>query len=74
MILPPKKNYIPQFLKQREINSYFASKVPIGDLRHIPGRDWSVLKTRMSIYRTIFHRTSLPCIPISVHVTCVPLK
>jgi hypothetical protein len=24
VILPPKKNYIPQFLKQRDINSYFA--------------------------------------------------
>jgi hypothetical protein len=23
VILPPKKNYIPQFLKQRDINSYF---------------------------------------------------
>ncbi len=22
MIVPPKKNYIPQFLKQRDINSY----------------------------------------------------
>jgi hypothetical protein len=25
VILPPKKNYIPQFLKQRDINSYFKS-------------------------------------------------
>jgi hypothetical protein len=25
VILPPKKNYIPQFLKQRDINSYYAS-------------------------------------------------
>jgi hypothetical protein len=25
VILPPKKNYIPQFLKQRDINSYFAT-------------------------------------------------
>jgi hypothetical protein len=24
VIVPPKKNYIPQFLKQRDINSYFA--------------------------------------------------
>jgi hypothetical protein len=24
VILPPKKNYIPQFLKQRDINSYSA--------------------------------------------------
>ena len=23
VILPPKKNYIPQFLKQRDINSYY---------------------------------------------------
>jgi hypothetical protein len=27
VILPPKKNYIPQFLKQRDINSYFFPKV-----------------------------------------------
>jgi hypothetical protein len=25
VILPPKKNYIPQFLKQRDINSYYYS-------------------------------------------------
>jgi hypothetical protein len=25
VILPPKKNYIPQFLKQRDINSYYAT-------------------------------------------------
>jgi hypothetical protein len=25
VILPPKKNYIPQFLKQRDINSYYVS-------------------------------------------------
>jgi hypothetical protein len=25
VILPPKKNYIPQFLKQRDINSYYAA-------------------------------------------------
>jgi hypothetical protein len=25
VILPPKKNYIPQFLKQRDINSYCLS-------------------------------------------------
>jgi hypothetical protein len=24
VILPPKKNYIPQFLKQRNINSYYV--------------------------------------------------
>jgi hypothetical protein len=23
VILPPQKNYIPQFLKQRDINSYY---------------------------------------------------
>jgi hypothetical protein len=27
VILPPKKNYIPQFLKQRDINSYYVSVV-----------------------------------------------
>jgi hypothetical protein len=25
VILPPKKNYIPQFLKQRDINSYYQA-------------------------------------------------
>ncbi len=25
VIVPPKKNYIPQFLKQRDINSYIRS-------------------------------------------------
>jgi hypothetical protein len=25
VILPPKKNYIPQFLKQRDINSYYLN-------------------------------------------------
>jgi hypothetical protein len=25
VILPPKKNYIPQFLKQRDINSYSSA-------------------------------------------------
>jgi hypothetical protein len=24
VILPPQKNYIPQFLKQRDINSYYV--------------------------------------------------
>jgi hypothetical protein len=27
VIVPPKKNYIPQFLKQRDINSYFSSQI-----------------------------------------------
>jgi hypothetical protein len=30
VILPPKKNYIPQFLKQRDINSYILSKQNLG--------------------------------------------
>jgi hypothetical protein len=34
VILPPKKNYIPQFLKQRDINSYFL--VPISRLGSTP--------------------------------------
>jgi hypothetical protein len=25
VIVPQKKNYVPQFLKQRDINSYFLS-------------------------------------------------
>jgi hypothetical protein len=28
VILPPKKNYIPQFLKQRDINSYYNMGTP----------------------------------------------
>jgi hypothetical protein len=28
VILPPKKNYIPQFLKQRDINSYNLLEEP----------------------------------------------
>jgi hypothetical protein len=27
VILPPKKNYIPQFLKQRDINSYYGNNL-----------------------------------------------
>ncbi len=34
VILPPKKNYIPQFLKQRDINSYI---LPIGYFLHERG-------------------------------------
>jgi hypothetical protein len=26
VIVPPKKNYIPQFLKQRDINSYYPNQ------------------------------------------------
>jgi hypothetical protein len=26
VIVPPKKNYIPQFLKQRDINSYYRTR------------------------------------------------
>ena len=30
VIVPPKKNYIPQFLKQRDINSYYSfAQAPI---------------------------------------------
>jgi hypothetical protein len=28
VILPPKKNFIPQFLKQRDINSYSSWEDP----------------------------------------------
>jgi hypothetical protein len=30
VIVPPKKNYIPQFLKQRGINSYYACRIGMG--------------------------------------------
>jgi hypothetical protein len=39
VILPPKKNYIPQFLKQRDINSYYRTQ---NFLIHIPSRAISV--------------------------------
>ncbi len=32
VIVPPKKNYIPQFLKQRDINSYYAHEGGLGPL------------------------------------------
>jgi hypothetical protein len=35
VILPPKKNYIPQFLKQRDINSYFSCLAEIGKTFHL---------------------------------------
>ncbi len=34
VILPPKKNYIPQFLKQRDINSYYSIKQGDNDYVH----------------------------------------
>jgi hypothetical protein len=36
VILPPKKNYIPQFLKQRDINSYYRKQRHI----HFDGGTW----------------------------------
>jgi hypothetical protein len=32
VILPPKKNYIPQFLKQRDINSYYIATIDLPNL------------------------------------------
>jgi hypothetical protein len=29
VIVPPKKNYIPQFLKQRDINSYYSVNIEL---------------------------------------------
>jgi hypothetical protein len=34
VILPPKKNYIPQFLKQRDINSYSTNNRFGNDLKN----------------------------------------
>jgi hypothetical protein len=31
VIVPQKKNYVPQFLKQRDINSYSLQKGPVSD-------------------------------------------
>jgi hypothetical protein len=36
VIVPPKKNYIPQFLKQRDINSYSSSKYENADFVLVP--------------------------------------
>jgi hypothetical protein len=33
VIVPPKKNYIPQFLKQRDINSYYSTPLHLPPLR-----------------------------------------
>jgi hypothetical protein len=35
VILPPQKNYIPQFLKQRDINSYYPILHAILGLRKL---------------------------------------
>jgi hypothetical protein len=32
VIVPQKKNYVPQFLKQRDINSYYFIRVALEDL------------------------------------------
>jgi hypothetical protein len=34
VIVPQKKNYVPQFLKQRDINSYCAFPHKLGSLPH----------------------------------------
>jgi hypothetical protein len=39
VILPPKKNYIPQFLKQRDINSYSIT-VQINPFQHRVHTEW----------------------------------
>jgi hypothetical protein len=40
VILPPQKNYIPQFLKQRDINSYYC---------HIP----SIEQSKRDVFITV---------------------
>jgi hypothetical protein len=42
VILPPKKNYISQFLKQRDINSYYSPELP---LRVATGLDKSLIRS-----------------------------
>jgi hypothetical protein len=34
VIVPPKKNYIPQFLKQRDINSYKNGSLSVDPLTY----------------------------------------
>jgi hypothetical protein len=41
VIVPPKKNYIPQFLKQRDINSYFYTNIIIWNISGGSLDSWS---------------------------------
>jgi hypothetical protein len=34
VIVPPKKNYIPQFLKQQDINSYIIKQMSFGSVQN----------------------------------------
>jgi hypothetical protein len=43
VIVPPKKNYIPQFLKQRDFNSYFITKAEIHVLKTVSSHIEQVL-------------------------------
>jgi hypothetical protein len=49
VILPPQKNYIPQFLKQRDINSYYSIAPDYWGLKEI-GLD-STLSSFLWIFR-----------------------
>jgi hypothetical protein len=60
VILPPKKNYIPQFLKQRDINSYNVPVVYMARdimilLRANPFRYLSVSQMTKDCYDTSIH-------------------
>jgi hypothetical protein len=35
VIVPQKKNYVPQFLKQRDINSYISDTVKLKSIKYI---------------------------------------
>ncbi len=57
-ILPPKKNYIPQFLKQRDINSYYWLSLEIHEIgTEIFSEHWFL--HRSSTYSQMFLRKML---------------
>jgi hypothetical protein len=47
VIVPPKKNYIPQFLKQRDINSYYGKRVVI-ERRSLKISGWNKVRQSFS--------------------------
>ncbi len=50
VILPPKKNYIPQFLKQRDINSYYLRNACFSEaknLRNVRGEIQQLSRPKM---------------------------
>jgi hypothetical protein len=56
VILPPKKNYIPQFLKQRDINSYYPQRTVLTHIMTgMQGRF-----SRRALHNVTFYKSCLP--------------